>query len=125
MEFTPTPTGAQFFLGRALSPTTFFEMLPFRSYYATFEKKFAKVWDIPTLQVALQEDEMSQVPSRRAATLFCIDTSCGPSSACDMRHAYKVCSSPMRCAGVVLTMASMSALPLQKKTPSPRRLRLR
>ena len=78
------------------------------------------------LQVALQEDEMSQVPSRRAATLLCIDTSCSPSSACDMRHAYKVCSSPMRCAGVVLTcMASMSALPLQKKTPSPRRLRLR
>ena len=77
------------------------------------------------LQVALQEDEMSQDPSRRAATLLCIDTSCGPSSACDMRHAYKVCSSPMRCAGVVLTMASMSALPLQKKTPSPRRLRLR
>ena len=44
-------------------------------------------------EVALQvvEDEMRQVPSRRAATLFCIDTPCGPSSACDMRHAYKTC----------------------------------
>ena len=58
------------------------------------------------LSHAVQEYQLDlvQVSSRRAATLFCIDTPCGPPSAYDMRHAYKVCSStPMRCAGFVLT----------------------